>query len=157
MKVSKGQSQPKIVAATFFVLYMVLRSPFLCHVLIVTHMVLFVCPQFLVRNHGRIGPWELTTLAHVSAAMPSLWRGWCKSPRESSMCLSMFRQCVENMRVLLKECYEYVSHFECLNYFLAVGFRICVICPASSIFVFSRRMVSFPSIRSRICFTVTRL
>ena len=37
MKVSKGQSQPEIVAAAFPILYMVLCSPFLYQVLIVTH------------------------------------------------------------------------------------------------------------------------
>ena len=38
MKVRKGQSQPEIVAAAFLFLYMVLGSPFLYQVLIVTHM-----------------------------------------------------------------------------------------------------------------------
>ena len=38
MKVSKGQSQPKIVAAAFRVLYMVLGSPFVWQVLIVTQV-----------------------------------------------------------------------------------------------------------------------
>ena len=38
MKVSKGQSQPEIVAAAFEILYMVLGSPFFNQVLIVTHM-----------------------------------------------------------------------------------------------------------------------
>ena len=38
MKVSKGQSQPEIAAAAFVILYMVLGSPFLYQVLIVTHM-----------------------------------------------------------------------------------------------------------------------
>ena len=38
MKVSKGQSQPKIAAAAFLILYMVLGSPFLYQVLIATHM-----------------------------------------------------------------------------------------------------------------------
>ena len=37
MKVSKGQSQPEIVAAAFIILYMVLGSPFL-QVLIETHI-----------------------------------------------------------------------------------------------------------------------
>ena len=39
MKVSKGQSQPEMVAAAFLILYMVLGSPFLYQVLIVTHSV----------------------------------------------------------------------------------------------------------------------
>ena len=39
MKVSKGQSQPEIVAAAFLILYMVLGSPFLYRsVLIVTRL-----------------------------------------------------------------------------------------------------------------------
>ena len=38
MKVSKGQSQPEIVVAAFLLLYMVLGSPFLYQVLIVTHL-----------------------------------------------------------------------------------------------------------------------
>ena len=38
MKVSKGQSQPEVVAAAILILYMVLGSPFLYQVLIVTHM-----------------------------------------------------------------------------------------------------------------------
>ena len=38
MNVSKGQSQPEIVAAAFLFLYMVLGSPFLCQVLIVTQL-----------------------------------------------------------------------------------------------------------------------
>ena len=39
MQVSKGQSQPEIVAAASLILYMVLGSPFLYQVLIVTQMV----------------------------------------------------------------------------------------------------------------------
>ena len=43
MKVSKGQqSQPEIVAAAFFILYMVLGRPFLYRVLIVTQVLFFV-------------------------------------------------------------------------------------------------------------------
>ena len=38
MKVSKGQSQPEIVAAAFLILYMALGSPFLYQVLIVTQL-----------------------------------------------------------------------------------------------------------------------
>ena len=38
MKVSQGKTQPEIVAAAFLILYMVLGSPFLYQVLIVTHM-----------------------------------------------------------------------------------------------------------------------
>ena len=38
MKVRKGQAQPEIVAAAFLNLYMVLGSPFLYQVLIVTHL-----------------------------------------------------------------------------------------------------------------------
>ena len=38
MKVSKGQSQPEIVAAAFLILYMVLGQPFLCQALILTHL-----------------------------------------------------------------------------------------------------------------------
>ena len=38
MKVSKGQSQPEIVAAAFLLLCMVLGSPFLYQVLIVAHV-----------------------------------------------------------------------------------------------------------------------
>ena len=38
MKVSKGKTQPEIVAAAFLLLYMVLGSPFLYQVLIVTHV-----------------------------------------------------------------------------------------------------------------------
>ena len=39
MKVSKGESQPEIVAAAFLILYMVLDAPFLYRsVLIVTHV-----------------------------------------------------------------------------------------------------------------------
>ena len=42
MKVSKGQSQPEIVAAAFLILYMVLGSPFLYQVLTVTQLMLFL-------------------------------------------------------------------------------------------------------------------
>ena len=38
MKVSKGQSQPEIVAAAFLILYMVLGGPFQYRVLIVTQV-----------------------------------------------------------------------------------------------------------------------
>ena len=38
MKVSKGQSQPEIVAAVFLIMYMVLGRPFQYRVLIVTHL-----------------------------------------------------------------------------------------------------------------------
>ena len=38
MKVSKGQSQPEIVAAAFLILYMVLGSPFVYQVFIVTQL-----------------------------------------------------------------------------------------------------------------------
>ena len=37
MKVSKGRSQPKIGAAAFLILYIVLRSPFVYRVLTMTH------------------------------------------------------------------------------------------------------------------------
>ena len=47
MKVSKGQSQPEIVAAAFLFLYMVLGSPFLYRVLIATHMYWFLSVCFL--------------------------------------------------------------------------------------------------------------
>ena len=40
MKVSKGRSQPEIVAAAFLILYMVLGRPLLYQVLIETHMCL---------------------------------------------------------------------------------------------------------------------
>ena len=43
MKVRKGQSQPEIVAAAFLVLYMVLGSPFVYQVLIVTQVSFVVC------------------------------------------------------------------------------------------------------------------
>ena len=38
MRVSKGQSQPEIAAAAFLILYMVLGSPFVYQVLIVTQV-----------------------------------------------------------------------------------------------------------------------
>ena len=38
MKVSKGKTQPEIVAAAFLVVYMVLGSPFLYQVLIATQL-----------------------------------------------------------------------------------------------------------------------
>ena len=38
MKVSKGQSQPEIVAAAFLILYMVLCRPFYYRVLIMTQI-----------------------------------------------------------------------------------------------------------------------
>ena len=40
MKVSKGQSQPEIVAAAFLIRYMVLGRPFYYRVLIVTQLIL---------------------------------------------------------------------------------------------------------------------
>ena len=42
MKVSKGQSQPELVAAAFLILYLVLGSPFVYQVLIVTQLVFCV-------------------------------------------------------------------------------------------------------------------
>ena len=42
MTVSKGQSQPQIAAAAFFILYLVLGRPFLYQVLIMTHLRLSV-------------------------------------------------------------------------------------------------------------------
>ena len=42
MKVSKGQSQPEIVVAAFFVLYMVLGRPFYYQVLIMTQVNNFI-------------------------------------------------------------------------------------------------------------------
>ena len=41
MKVSKGESQPEIVAAAFLILYMAVGSPFLYQVFIVTHVRFF--------------------------------------------------------------------------------------------------------------------
>ena len=46
MKVSKGQSQPQIVAAAFLVLHMVLGRPFFYRVLIVTQMAFNVVTWF---------------------------------------------------------------------------------------------------------------
>ena len=66
MKVSKGQSQPEIVAAAFLILYMVLGSPSLYQVLIETQVGMLLDTSFvpdilanLVHHRGTsIGPLE---------------------------------------------------------------------------------------------------
>ena len=54
MKVSKGQAQPEMVAAAFLLLYMVLGSPFLYQVLIVTHLEAKSLSQFGRLSQGQI-------------------------------------------------------------------------------------------------------
>ena len=68
MKVSKGQSQPKIAAAAFLILYMVLDSPFLHQVLIVTQVV-------EPRVNGCARRWSCSHEAMHNAGAPACFEG----------------------------------------------------------------------------------
>ena len=62
MKVGKGQSQPEIVAAAFLNLY-ILGSPFLYHLLIVTH----------VTNSGEVPSQDIVNSNGIHGVFPYSW------------------------------------------------------------------------------------
>ena len=95
MKVSKGQSRPEIVAAAFLILYMVLGSPFLYQVLIVTPVVEVqgCCSAFGLQDRPRADSWSVARhcLGWMGAALEdpgqryAPWRFGAVSLREPKL------------------------------------------------------------------------